>query len=133
MTAITETTHAKYLSLLLLLKSVDIIHPVGCHNYHPHHPPHSPSSTGLDCSSCSFTLSMSCPLPEAAATYCMITLLASVTRRWKTIRTVLVLSHPNNSISFKFGSPQQQDMLISSFSSYRFSRTSLCVKKSTRF
>ena len=38
-----------------------------------------PSSTGFDCSSCSLTRSMSRPLPDTAATYCMITLLASVT------------------------------------------------------
>ena len=36
------------------------------------------SSTGLDCSSCSLTLSISRPLPDTAATYCMMTLLASV-------------------------------------------------------
>lgn len=38
---------------------------------------HSPSSTGLDCSSCSFTLFTSWPFPQTAATYDITSLLAS--------------------------------------------------------
>lgn len=40
---------------------------------------HIPSSTGLDCSSCSFTLFTSWPLPHTAATYDITSLLASGT------------------------------------------------------